>query len=149
MKVRSTMNKDLGLAQLELIGHVTWQSANAARRVLKAATTAGLKRVIIDVRDLDDVDPHLALTFLDYNERLAREGGWLWLVHGAGDAGSSLRHMGVHDRVRSSPSRAAAGWLVRAPKLGPKSPVVRTPDPEQVDEPRLPMETRTRFGEVP
>lgn len=113
MKVRSTMNKDLGLAQLTLSGPVTGQSADAARRVLDTATRAGLKRVIIDVRDLDDVDPHLAITLLEHNEELVREGGWLWLVHGAGNAGTSLRHMGVHDRVRSSPSRAAAGWVER------------------------------------
>lgn len=111
MKVRSTTNKDLGLAQLELTGHLTCESADAARRVLKAATAAGLKRVIIDVRDLDDVDPRLALALLEYSERLTRDGGWLWLVHGAGNAGSALRYMGVHDRVRSSPSRAAAGWV--------------------------------------
>jgi anti-anti-sigma regulatory factor len=111
MKVRSTMNKDLGLAQLELSGHVTWESANATRRVLEAATTVGVKRVIIDLRDLDDLDPHLALTLLEYNRRLARDGGWLWLVHNAGNVGSSLRLLGVHDRVHSSPSREAAGWL--------------------------------------
>ncbi len=111
MKVHTTIDKGLGLAQLELSGHLTSQSSAATRRVLEAATAAGLNHVIIDLRELDDLDAHLALTLLDYNNRLARNGGWLWLVHGAGNAGSSLRYLGVHDRVRSSPSRAAAGWL--------------------------------------
>ena len=108
--MHSTTRTDLGLAQLEFSGHLTWHSADAARRVLKAATTAGLNRVIIDMRDLDNIDPPLALTLLEYNLRLARDVGWLRLVHGAGNAGSALRYLGVHDRVRSSPSRAAAGW---------------------------------------
>jgi anti-anti-sigma regulatory factor len=110
MKVRSTIITDLGLAQLELSGHVTWESADTTRRMLDAVATAGMNHVIIDLRDLDDVDPHLALALLDGNRRLAREGGWLWLIHGAGNVGSALRLMGVHERVSSSPSRAAAGW---------------------------------------
>jgi hypothetical protein len=69
--------------------------------------------VILDLRDLDDVDPGLGFTLLDYSDRLGRAGGWLWLVHGPGRAGTSLRNLGVHDRVRSSPSRAAAGWIER------------------------------------
>jgi hypothetical protein len=120
MKVRTTVHKKLGVAQLELSGHLTGQSADATRRVLKAATKAGVQRVIIDVCDLDDVDPHLALALLDYNQRLARDGGWLWLVHGAGNVGSTLRYLGVHDRVRSSPSRAAAGWLGSRTSVGTK-----------------------------
>lgn len=110
-KVHSTITKDLGVVQLEFSGHITRHSADATRRLLNTATAAGLKHVIIDVGDLDDADSHLALALLDYNERLARDGGWLWLVHGAGNVGSTLRYMGVHDRVRSSPSRAAAGWV--------------------------------------
>ena len=113
MRVHSTVNQDLGLAQLEFSGHVTSRSADATRRLLRLAATVGLKRVIIDLRDLDDVDPHLALALLDFNNRFARDGGWLCLVHGAGNAGSSLRLMGVHDRIQSSPSREAAGWLGR------------------------------------
>lgn len=111
MKVHLTVNVELRLVQLELTGHLTSRSADAARRVLNAVTAAGLRHVIIDVGGLDDVDPRLAFVFLEFSERLAHEGGWLWLVHGAGNAGSSLRGMGVHDRVRSSPSRAAAGWV--------------------------------------
>lgn len=129
MNVRSTINKHLGLAQLELSGHVTWESADATRRMLDTAAKAGLNRVIIDLRDLDDVDPHLALALLDGNRRLAREGGWLCLIHGAGNVGSALRLMGVHERVGSSPSRAAAGWLARAPERGPKSPPRRDTRP--------------------
>jgi anti-anti-sigma regulatory factor len=120
MKVRSTINKNLDLAQLELSGHVTSKSVDATRRMLDAAITAGLNRVIIDLRDLDDVDAHLALALLDGNRRLARHGGWLWLIHGAGNVGSALRLMGVHERVHSSPSRAAAGWLGSYPQAGTK-----------------------------
>jgi hypothetical protein len=81
--------------------------------VLDAASATGLNRVIIDVRELDDIDPGLGFTLLDCNAQLERGGGWLRLVYGAGRPGSSLRMLGVHDRVRSSPSREAAGWLPR------------------------------------
>lgn len=111
MRVRSTSEQDLSLAQVELRGHVTPQSATGVRRVLEAATSAGLSRVIIDVCELDDVDPPLGLVLLECNDDLRRRGGWLLLVHGAGQPGTALRRLGVHDRVPSSPSRAAAGWV--------------------------------------
>ena len=113
MRVRATAEQELGLAQVELRGHVTPRSASAVRRVLTAAATAGLSHVIIDVCELDDVDAHLGLALLECNDDLRRRGGWLCLVHGAGRPGTSLRQLGVHDRVPSSPSRAAAGWVGR------------------------------------
>jgi hypothetical protein len=94
---------------VQLRGDVTAFSASACRRVLDAAGRV-TDRVVVDLSALDDVDPALALVLLEVDDRLARSGGWLWLVHGPGRAGSSLRFIGVHDRIRSSPSLLASGW---------------------------------------
>ncbi|MEO7981436.1 MAG: STAS domain-containing protein [Sporichthyaceae bacterium] len=110
MQVGTTADEELGLVMIALRGAVTTRSAGAVHRVVDAALAGGWTRVLIDLRHLDDVDPALALVLLECDEQLTEAGGWLWLVHGAGAPGSSLRFMGVHDRVRSAPSRQAAGW---------------------------------------
>ena len=112
MQVRTTVDDELGLVMLTLRGTPTPHSAAAVRRLVGTALAAGSARVLVDLHELDDVDPALALVLLECDDDLAAAGGWLWLVHGAGSAGSSLRFMGVHDRVRSSPSLQAAGWPV-------------------------------------
>ena len=110
MQMRTTADEELGLVMVALRGPTTPRTARSVRRVLDAALAAGSTRVLMDLGDLDDVDPATALVLLECDERFSAAGGWLWLVHGAGATGSSLRFMGVHDRIRSSPSRQAAGW---------------------------------------
>jgi hypothetical protein len=110
MRVRTTADDELGILLVGLSGEPTRRSAAGVERVLAAAVAAGHRQVVLDLRELTDVDPALALVLLEADEDLTELGGWLWLVHGAGAAGSSLRFMGVHDRVPSSPTLAASGW---------------------------------------
>jgi anti-anti-sigma regulatory factor len=110
MRMHTRADETLGLVMVALRGQSSPGTAEALRRVLDSALAVASTRVLVDLLDLDDVDPATALVLLEYDERFSAAGGWLWLVHGAGPAGSSLRFMGVHDRVPSSPSREAAGW---------------------------------------
>lgn len=110
MRVRTAADEAHHLVMVELAGPLTPHSPDSTRRVVDAALARGLTRVIVDLSGLDDIDAGLALALLEENDELRRAGGWLWLVHGAGTVGSTLRHLGVHGRVPSSPSRAAAGW---------------------------------------
>lgn len=110
MRVHTSTDPSLDLAMVELRGSLTRRSAPCARRIIDAASEAGLRHVIVDLSGLDDVDPELALVLLEEDQDLQRRGGWLWLVHGVGKVGSSLRYLGVYPRVPSSPSREAAGW---------------------------------------
>lgn len=110
MRVHTSTDASLQLAMVELCGPLSRASAPRARRVIDSAAAAGMRHVIVDLSGLDDVDPELALVLLEEDDSLQRSGGWLWLVHGVGNVGSSLRYLGVYPRVPSSPSRAAAGW---------------------------------------
>ncbi len=112
MLTRTTTDDELGLATITLTGELSQGSAGSLRRLLDTAVESGQRRVLIDLSALDDIDPSVALVLLEYDELLTAAGGWLWLVHNRGAVGSSLRFMGVHDRVRSSPSREAACWPV-------------------------------------
>jgi len=120
MHVRTETDHDHRIALVVLSGALTTHAAAAARRVL-AAVPPDTPRVVVDLRALDDVDPSLALVLLEQDDRLARADGWLCLIHGAGRAGSSLRFMGVHDRIRSSPSLVTSGWTGRSPRRAPKT----------------------------
>jgi hypothetical protein len=110
MRIRTRTDEKLGLVMVALRGASSPRTAESLRRVLDTALAVGLTKVVVDLLELDDVDPATALVLLECDDRLTAAGGWLWLVHGAGPAGSSLRFMGIHDRVPSSPSRQAAGW---------------------------------------
>jgi hypothetical protein len=99
------------LAQISLRGPGRPSSATALRRVLDSAVSAGATMVIVDLHPMESFDPALGRTLLDFARRLELSGGWLRLVHGADPAGSVLRLTGMHDRIGSSPSREAAGWL--------------------------------------
>lgn len=110
MRVHTATDDDLRLAMVELTGPLTPTTSRSTRRVIDAATAGGFTHVIVDLSALEDVDARLALALLEEDDALQRAGGWLWLVHGAGRVGSSLRYLGVHPRVPSSPSRVAAGW---------------------------------------
>jgi anti-anti-sigma regulatory factor len=120
MYVRTETDREHGMVRVVLTGALTENAAVAARRVLDAVP-GGTQRVIVDLRRLDDVDASLALVLLEQDERLARAGGWLLLVHGPGRAGSSLRFMGLHDRIRSSPSLVATGWAGRPARRTPRT----------------------------
>jgi anti-anti-sigma regulatory factor len=109
MQVRTATDEAHEIALVELSGALNPHSAAAARRVLAAAADTE-PRLVVDLRRLTDVDPALALALLETADGLARDGGWLCLVHGRGRAGSSLRFMGVHDRIRSSPTLVSSGW---------------------------------------
>ncbi len=110
MRVHTSADEELGLVMVSLHGPPSQRTAEGVRRVLDEAARAGATRVLVDLRELDDVDPATALVLLESDDRFRAGGGWMWLVHGAGKVGSSLRFMGVHDRVRSSPTRRSAGW---------------------------------------
>lgn len=110
MRVRTTVDAELGILLVSLGGEPTRRSAAGLERVVATAVAAGHRRVLVDLRELADVDPALAVVLLEADDDLTELGGWLWLVHGAGAAGSSLRFMGVHDRVPSSPTLASSGW---------------------------------------
>jgi hypothetical protein len=108
-----TAHRHLGgaLAQISLRGPARPSSPAALRRVLESAVSAGATMVIVDLHPMESFDPALGQTLLDFDQRLELSGGWLRLVHGADPAGSVLRLTGMHDRIGSSPSREAAGWL--------------------------------------
>ena len=99
------------LAQISLRGPARPSSATALRRVLESAVSAGATMVIVDLHPMESFDPALGRTLMDFVDHLALRGGWLRLVHGADPAGSVLRLTGMHDRIDSSPSREAAGWM--------------------------------------
>ena len=125
MQVHTARDDDHGIVLVTLSGRLTDSAARAARRVLGAAAVCH-SRVIVDLRRLGDVDPELALVLLELDDGLTRAGGWLWLVHGPGRAGSSLLFMGLHDRIRSSPSLVASGWDGRAAERAPKTSTAAT-----------------------
>ena len=110
MRIRTTADEELGVLLVSLCGDLERRSAPGLERVLAAAVAAGHRRVIVDLGELADVSPALALVLLEADDDLVDLGGWLWLVHSACAAGSSLRFMGVHDRIRSSPTLASSGW---------------------------------------
>jgi anti-anti-sigma regulatory factor len=125
MHVRTATDDAHGIVLVTLSGPVTDNTARTVRRVLGAAA-ATHARVIVDLRRLRDVDPALALVLLEHDDRLAQAGGRLCLIHGPGRAGSSLRFMGLHDRIRSSPSLVASGWDARSTKRSPGQARVAT-----------------------
>jgi anti-anti-sigma regulatory factor len=85
MRLQTTADDDLGLLVVTATGGVGECAATALRRVFDAAAAAGHLRVLVDLTDLDDVDPAVAVTFLEQDERLTARGGWLWLVHGTAE----------------------------------------------------------------
>lgn len=102
MRLQTTADEELGVLMVTARGSVDECSAGALRRVFDAAVGAGHLRVLVDLTDLDDVNPTVAATFLEQDERLTALGGWLWLVHGAAELGAALRSAGVTPRVRTS-----------------------------------------------
>jgi anti-anti-sigma regulatory factor len=102
MRLQTTADEELGLLMVTPTGGLDERSADALCRVFDAAVTAGHLRVLVDLTGLDDVDPAVAATFLEQDERLTALGGWLWLVHGTAELGAALRSAGVTTRVRTS-----------------------------------------------
>ncbi len=102
MRLQTTADEELGLLMVTATGVLNEHSAAALRRVFDAAAAAGHLRVLVDLTVLDDVDPAVAVTFLEQDERLTALGGWLWLVHGSEELGAALRSAGVATRVRTS-----------------------------------------------
>jgi len=111
MKARTQAAAALRLAELELRGSTDAGSAHRLRRLLATAENEGLVRVIIDLHELEDLADDVCGVLLEYDQRLTAAGGWLHLVHHTDNAGEVLRRTGLHDRLRSSPSREAAAWL--------------------------------------
>jgi anti-anti-sigma regulatory factor len=102
MRLRTTADEELGLLMVTATGGLDERSADALRRVFDVAVATGHLRVLVDLTGLDDVDPAVAATFLEQDERLTALGGWLWLVHSTVELGAALRSAGVTTRVRTS-----------------------------------------------
>jgi anti-anti-sigma factor len=102
MRLQTTADDALDVVMVTITGHADEHSAAALSQVFDAAATAGHLRVLVDLTGLDDVDPAVAVTFLEQDERLTALGGWLWLVHGSEELGAALRAAGVATRVRTS-----------------------------------------------
>jgi len=106
MQVHTTADEELGVLMLTVTGGTDATSSLRLRRVFDAATLAGHRRVLVDLTALDEVDQLVAETFLEQDERLTAEGGWLWLVHGGAQLGEALRMAGLAARISTSAQRA-------------------------------------------
>jgi len=102
MRLQTRADEELGLLMVTATGVLNERSADALCRVFDVAVTAGHLRVLVDLTDLNDVEPAVAVTFLEQDERLTALGGWLWLVHGSTELGDALRSAGVAPPVRTS-----------------------------------------------